>query len=120
MTVSLVARRHGVAPNQLFTWRRTRWAVLRRLLGKKTLEAESSNTPRKQKNGSNADRRNGLAGRRCQRREDRRNCENRKRAAAPLGPAEPPEAWPLPPPPGLPESTFDNWRLQNRRILKDL
>jgi transposase len=22
MTVSLVARRHGVAPNQLFTWRR--------------------------------------------------------------------------------------------------
>jgi transposase len=23
MTVSLVARRHGVAPNQLFTWRRT-------------------------------------------------------------------------------------------------
>ena len=65
MTVSLVARRHGVAPNQLFTWRRTRWAVLRRLLGKKTLEAESS-APRKQKNGSNADRRNGLAGRRCQ------------------------------------------------------
>ena len=25
MTVSLVARRHGVAPNQLFTWRRLWW-----------------------------------------------------------------------------------------------
>jgi transposase-like protein len=66
MTVSLVARRHGVAPNQLFTWRRlvTQGALtaagsgeevvpasdyralqsqvreLQRLLGKKTLEAE--------------------------------------------------------------------------------
>ena len=66
MTVSLVARRHGVAPNQLFTWRRlvVEWALtaagsgeqvvpasdyralqsqvreLQRLLGKKTLEAE--------------------------------------------------------------------------------
>jgi transposase len=65
-TVSLVARRHGVAPNQLFTWRRlvaqgaltaagAEEAVvpasdyqalqdqvreLQRLLGKKTLEAE--------------------------------------------------------------------------------
>jgi transposase len=66
MTVSLVARRHGVAPNQLFTWRRPVAQVgltaagrgeevvpaadyralqnqvreLHRLLGKKTLEAE--------------------------------------------------------------------------------
>ena len=66
MTVSLVARRHGVAPNQLFTWRRLvaqgaltaagsgeevvpasdyralqcQVCELRRLLGKKTLEAE--------------------------------------------------------------------------------
>ena len=66
MTVSLVARRHGVAPNQLFTWRRlvTQGSLtaagsgeevvpasdyralqnqvreLHRLLGKKTLEAE--------------------------------------------------------------------------------
>jgi transposase len=66
MTVSLVARRHGLAPNQLFTWRRlaeqgalTATAAeeevvpasafraqqeqireLHRLLGKKTLEAE--------------------------------------------------------------------------------
>ena len=65
-TVSLVARRHGIGPNQLFTWRRlaaqgalTAAAVgeevipasehralqqqvreLQRLLGKKTLEAE--------------------------------------------------------------------------------
>jgi transposase len=66
MTVSLVARQHGVAPNQLFTWRRlvTQGSLtaagsgeevvpasqyralqnqvreLHRLLGKKTLEAE--------------------------------------------------------------------------------
>jgi putative transposase len=66
MTVSLVARRHGVAPNQLFTWRRlvaqggltaagsgeevvpasdyralqSQVCELHRLLGKKTLEAE--------------------------------------------------------------------------------
>lgn len=66
MTVSLVARRHGLAPNQLFTWRRlaeqgalTATAAeeevvpasafraqqeqireLQRLLGKKTLETE--------------------------------------------------------------------------------
>ena len=66
MTVSLVARRHGVAPNQLFTWRRlvaqgvltaagsgeevvpasvyralqSQVRELQRLLGKKTLEAE--------------------------------------------------------------------------------
>jgi len=66
MTVSLVARRHGVAPNQLFTWRRlvaqgsltaagsgeevvpasdyralqNQVRELHRLLGKKTLEAE--------------------------------------------------------------------------------
>jgi transposase len=62
MTVSLVARRHGVAPNQLFTWRRRGPSAagsgeevvpasdyralqgqvreLHRLLGKKTLEAE--------------------------------------------------------------------------------
>jgi transposase len=65
-TVSLVARRHGVAPNQLFTWRRlvaqgaltatgsgeevvpasdyralqSQVRELHRLLGKKTLEAE--------------------------------------------------------------------------------
>ena len=63
-TVSLVARRHGVAPNQLFTWRRlvaqgaltaagsgeevvpasdylpSQVRELQRLLGKKTLEAE--------------------------------------------------------------------------------
>src|SRR6516165_621738 len=66
MTVSLVARRHGVAPNQLFTWRRlvvegaltaagsgeqvvpasdyralqSQVRELQRLLGKKALEAE--------------------------------------------------------------------------------
>lgn len=66
MTVSLVARRHGVAPNQLFTWRRlvaqgsltaagsaevvvpasdcralqNQVRELHRLLGKKTLDAE--------------------------------------------------------------------------------
>ena len=66
MTVSLVARQHGIAPNQLFTWRRlaaqgaltatgaeeevvpasdyralqTQVRELHRLLGKKTLEAE--------------------------------------------------------------------------------
>ena len=66
MTVSLVARRHGVAPNQLFTWRRlaaqggltaagngeevvpasdyralqNQVRELHRLLGKKTPEAE--------------------------------------------------------------------------------
>jgi transposase len=66
VTVSLVARRHGIAPNQLFTWRRlaSQGALtatqaeeevvaaseyrslqgqvreLQRLLGKKTLEAE--------------------------------------------------------------------------------
>jgi len=66
ITVSLVARRHGVAPNQLFTWRRlvvegaltaagsgeqvvpasdyralqSQVRELQRLLGKKTLEAE--------------------------------------------------------------------------------
>jgi transposase len=66
MTVSLVARRYGVAPNQLFTWRRlvvegaltaagsgeqvvpasdyralqSQVRELQRLLGKKTLEAE--------------------------------------------------------------------------------
>src|SRR5262249_15889553 len=66
MTVSLVARRHGVAPNQLFTWRRlvaqgsltaagsgeevvpaseyralqNQVRELHRLLGQKTLEAE--------------------------------------------------------------------------------
>ena len=66
MTVSLVARRRGVAPNQLFTWRRlvaqgsltaagsgeevvpasdyralqSQIRELHRLLGKKTLEAE--------------------------------------------------------------------------------
>lgn len=66
VTVSLVARRHGIAPNQLFTWRRqaaqgaltsaeaggdvvpasdyqalqTQVRELQRLLGKKTMEAE--------------------------------------------------------------------------------
>ncbi len=66
MSVSLVARRHGIAPNQLFTWRRlanqgaltatraeeevvpasdyralqNQIRELHRLLGKKTLEAE--------------------------------------------------------------------------------
>jgi len=66
MTVSLVARRHGLAPNQLFTWRRLaeqgaltatqaeeevvpasafraqqeQIRELQRLLGKKTLETE--------------------------------------------------------------------------------
>jgi transposase len=66
MTVSLVARRHGVAPNQLFTWRRlvdqgaltaagsgeevvpasdypalqSQVRELQRLLDRKTLEAE--------------------------------------------------------------------------------
>ena len=68
MTVSLVARRHGVAPNQLFTWRRlvvqgsltaagsgeevvpasdyralqNQVRELHRLLGKKTLECQSA------------------------------------------------------------------------------
>src|SRR5690349_16174528 len=80
MTVSLVARRRGVAPNQLFTWRRlvaqgsltaagsgeevvpasdyralqSQIRELHRLLGKKTLEAEilrrRSSTPPAQKN----------------------------------------------------------------------
>jgi transposase-like protein len=71
MTVSLVARRHGVAPNQLFTWRRlvaqgsltaagsgeevvpasdyralqNQVRELHRLLGKKTLEARFSKRP---------------------------------------------------------------------------
>src|SRR5262249_29493065 len=84
MTVSLVARRHGVAANQLFTWRRlvaqgsltaagsgeevvpasdyralqSQVRELQRLLGKKTLEAEilkeGSNTPRDQKNAAAA------------------------------------------------------------------
>ena len=66
VTVSLVARRHGVAPNQLFTWRRlasqgaltaagaeeavvpasdyralqAQLREMQRLLGKKTMEAE--------------------------------------------------------------------------------
>lgn len=66
MTVSLVARRHGIAPNQLFTWRKLarqgaltatgaqeevvpasdyrvlqhQVRELQRLLGKKTLETE--------------------------------------------------------------------------------
>ena len=66
VTVSLVARRHGIAPNQLFAWRRlasqgaltatqseepvvpasefrslqTQIRELQRLLGKKTMEAE--------------------------------------------------------------------------------
>lgn len=66
VTVSLVARRHGIAPNQLFTWRRqaaqgalmaaeaggdvvpasdyqalqAQVRELQRLLGKKTMEAE--------------------------------------------------------------------------------
>jgi transposase len=66
VTVSLVARRHGIAPNQLFTWRRlaaqggltaagageevvpasdyralqAQVRELQRLLGKKTLESE--------------------------------------------------------------------------------
>jgi transposase len=66
VTVSLVARRHGIAPNQLFTWRRlasqgalvatqseetvvpaseyrslqNQVRELQRLLGKKTMEAE--------------------------------------------------------------------------------
>ena len=70
MTVSLVARQHGVAPNQLFTWRRlvaqgsltaagsgeevvpaldyrglqNEVRELHRLLGKKTLEASSAKT----------------------------------------------------------------------------
>jgi transposase len=77
----LVARRHGVAPNQLFTWRRlvvegaltaagsseqvvpasdyralqSQVRELQRLLGKKTLEAEilkeASNMPRGAKKG---------------------------------------------------------------------
>ncbi len=87
MTVSLVARRHGVAPNQLFSWRRlvaqggltaagsgeevvpasdyrtlqNQIRELHRLLGKKTLEAEisrrRSNTPRAQKNNCGCHRR---------------------------------------------------------------
>ena len=75
MTVSLVARQHGVAPNQLFTWRRlvahggltaagsgeevvpaSDYRALQnqvcephRLLGKKTLEAEILKTRRASK-----------------------------------------------------------------------
>src|SRR6266487_3815529 len=83
-TVSLIARRHGVAPNQLFTWRRlvaqgaltaagsgeevvpasdyralqSQVRELQRLLGKKTLEAEIlKDTPRGQKNGCGCRRR---------------------------------------------------------------
>src|SRR2546423_15539177 len=79
MTVSLVARRHGVAPNQLFTWRRlvvegaltaagsgeqvvpasdyralqSQVRELQRLLGKKTLEAEILKAAIVHANGSN-------------------------------------------------------------------
>ena len=78
MTVSLVARRHGVAPNQLFTWRRlvvegaltaagsgeqvvpasdyralqSQVRELQRLLGKKTLEAEILNEALEHATGS--------------------------------------------------------------------
>src|SRR5262245_25364436 len=83
MTVSLVARRHGVAPNQLFTWRRlvvegaltaagsgeqvvpasdyralqSQVRELQRLLGKKTLEAEILKEARGQKNSCGCRRR---------------------------------------------------------------
>jgi transposase len=87
MTVSLVARWHGVAPNQLFTWRRlvaqgsltaagsgeevvvaadyralqNQVRELHRLLGKKTLEAEILNEalehPGAQKNSCGCRRR---------------------------------------------------------------
>ena len=80
MTVSLVARRHGVAPNQLFTWRRlvaqggltaagsgeevvpasdyralqNQVRELHRLLGKKTLEAEILKEALEHATGSNS------------------------------------------------------------------
>jgi transposase len=83
MTVSLVARRHGVAPNQLFTWRRlvaqgaltaagsgeevvpasdyralqSKVRELHRLLGKRRWKPRRSNTPRDQKNGCGCRRR---------------------------------------------------------------
>src|SRR5213080_2868237 len=84
MSVSLVARRHGVAPNQLFRWRRlhaegalaavgageavvpaseyralqSQVRELQRLLGKKTLENEIlRETPRGQKNSCGCRRR---------------------------------------------------------------
>src|SRR5262245_25675628 len=83
MTVSLVARRHGVAPNQLFTWRRlvaqgsltaagsgeevvpaseyralqNQVRELHRLLGKKTLEAEILKEALGQKNNCGCRRR---------------------------------------------------------------
>jgi transposase-like protein len=79
MTVSLVARRHGVAPNQLFTWRRlvaqggltaagsgeevvpasdyralqNQVRELHPLLGKKTLEAEILKEALEHATGSN-------------------------------------------------------------------
>src|SRR6476659_6457494 len=100
MTVSLVARQHGVAPNQLFTWRRlvTQGSLtaagsgeevvpasvyralqnqvreLHRLLGKKTLEAEilkeALETPRAKKNRCGCRRR-------TIRDEDRGRCDRR-------------------------------------------
>ena len=83
MTVSLVARQNGIAPNQLFTWRRlaaqgaltatgaeeevvpasdyralqNQVRELQRLLGKKTLEAPSKRPWR-----SRADRKRGCCG----------------------------------------------------------
>src|SRR5262245_27284794 len=90
MTVSLVARRHGVAPNQLFTWRRlvaqgaltaagsgeevvpasdyralqSQVRELQRLLGKKTLEAEILKEALEHAAGT----KNGCGCRRCHRR----------------------------------------------------
>jgi transposase len=83
MTVSLVARRHGVAPNQLFTWRRlvaqgsltaagsgeevvpasdyralhNQVRELHRLLGKKTLEVHDPASKGTAKAGAFARRR---------------------------------------------------------------
>jgi transposase len=100
MTVSLVARQPGVAPNQLFTWRRLVGSLtaassgeevvpapdyralqnqvreLHRLLGKKTLEAEILEEALEHATGS---KNSGCrrCGRRTIRDEDRGRCDRR-------------------------------------------
>jgi transposase len=122
MTVSLVARRHGVAPNQLFTWRRlvsqgaltaagsgeevvpasdyralqSQVRELHRLLGQKTLEAEILKEALEHAAGS----KNSCGCRRCRPRtvrDEDRSQGGRGRAVKPdRTAAGPPEAadWP--------------------------